>query len=186
MRELAALPNSRFIAFDLCRFGSEYRKPTGLLTNIAALEQLAVRCNHSYRHIPAAGSVRVRDGGRYRWVARTTLAGAYPPQLCRKWAQLIHSQVSPAALDVRHAAALAFNFVTTLEGLVRRGSGPKGHSRDAATATEQQLRGAGDSECLTYGGSDSTVAAAAKFLKKHGVVFGGSSGARGGPESSSR
>ena len=93
VRELAALPNSRFIAFDLCRFGSEYRKPTGLLTTVAALEQLALRCNHSYRHIPAAGSVRVRDGGRYRWVARTTLAGAYPPQLCRKWAQT-HSQSS--------------------------------------------------------------------------------------------
>ena len=186
-QELIALPASRFIAFDLCRYGSEYRKATGVLTTVASLEQLARRCNHPYRHIPAAGSVRVRDGGRYRWVARTTLAGAYPPQLCTKWAGLIQSQSSPAALSrPRDAAAMAFNFVATLESLVRRGQGSTGHARGAASATEQQLRGAGDSECLTYGGADSTVGAAAKFLKSHRVVFGGSSGARGGAEGQSR
>ena len=99
VRELVALPSSRFIALDLCRFGSEYKKPTGILTTVASLEQLARRCNHPYRHIPAAGSVRVRDGGRYRWVARTTLAGAYPPQLCARWARLLRSQAAPAALS---------------------------------------------------------------------------------------
>ena len=184
VRELLSLPSCRFIELDLCRFGSDYRKPTAILTTLEGLEHLALRCNHSYRHVPAAGSVRVREGGKYRWIARTTLAGSYPPQLCSRWSKIVRAAVPPSAYArPREAAALAFNFVSELEGLVRRGSGPKGHARCAASATEQQLRGEGDN---VEHGCDSTVRAAAKFLRKHRVVFGGSSGARGGPEGEAR
>ena len=43
MRELLALPSSRFIAFDMCMYGSEYREPTGILTTHAGLEQVGRR-----------------------------------------------------------------------------------------------------------------------------------------------
>ena len=80
MRELLALPPSRFIVFDMCMYGSEYRKPTGMLTTHPGLEKLGRRCCDAFCHTPAARSVRVRDGAVFRWVAWTTLAGAYPPQ----------------------------------------------------------------------------------------------------------
>ena len=132
----------------------------------------------------AAGSVKVREGGRFRWIARTTLAGSYPPQLCSRWSKLVRAAVPTAAYsNPRDASALAFDFVGELEGLVRRGPGAKGHARCAASATEQQLRGEGDN---VEHGCDSTVKAAARFLRKHRVVFGGSSGARGGPEGEAR
>ena len=178
MRELLALPSSRFIAFDMCMYGSEYRKPTGILTTHPGLEKLGQRCCHAFRHTPAPGSVRVRDGAVFRWVARTTLAGAYPPQLCSRWARVIRDESSIAAFS-KHATAVAFRFTAELEGLVRRGKRAKGHAKAAASATEQQLGGSGDTD-----GADSTLHAARKFLRKHRVVFGGSSGARGGPEGS--
>ena len=48
------------------------------LTTLAELEVLGKRCNHPYRHVPAAGSARVHTGSGFKWVARTTLAGACP------------------------------------------------------------------------------------------------------------
>ena len=184
VRELLSLPNSRFVAFDMCMYGSEYRKPTGILTNVEQLESLARRCTHAFRHTPASGSVRVRDGRGHRWIARTTQAGAYPPQLCSKWAGLLRGCATPAALArPEDAATLAHRFVADLEGLVCRGGRSKAHTRGAATTTEQQLRGSGDNVTT---GSDSTLREAAKFLRQHRVTFGGSSGARGGAEGTRR
>ena len=182
MRELLSLPSSRFIAFDMCMYGSEYKKPTGLLTTMSELEQLGRRCCHAYRHIPAAGPVRVRDGACYRWVARTTLAGAYPPQLCSRWSRIVRASATFASFGrPRHAEDLAAKFLAELEGLVRRGTAATGHQRAAASATEQQLGGTGDSS-----GADSTLSAARRFLSKHRVVFGGSSGAWGGSQGETR
>ena len=142
VRDLMSLPNSRFVTFDMCRYGSEYRKPTALLTTLSELEVLGKRCNHAYRHVPAAGSTRVRVGSAYKWVARTTLAGAYPAQLCSTWARLVRGASSFAATGgPRDASQSAARFQAELESCVRRRSSSKGHRAPAATAIEQQLGG---------------------------------------------
>ena len=130
------------------------------------------------RHTPAAGSANVREGAGFRWVARATLASVYPPQLCTRWARIICDE-SPIAAFSEHATAVAVRFAAELEGLVHRGKRTLGHSRAAASAAEQQLGGLGDT-----GDTDSTLKAARKLLRKHRVVFGVSSGARGGREGS--
>ena len=112
------------------------------------------------------------------WHWKTTLAGAYPIQLCSKWSRMIGSSASPAAL--RDGSTIADSFVAELESLVRRGR-TKGHARSAASAAQQQLGGSGDEA-----GASSTVLQARRFLDKHRVVFGGSSGARGGIEGQGR
>ena len=43
-RQLAALPTVRMVVLDQCCYGSTYKQPTGLLTNMTCFEQLAQRC----------------------------------------------------------------------------------------------------------------------------------------------
>ena len=174
VRELMSLSNCRFVVWDMCRFGSAYRKPTALLTTLSELESLSKRCNHAFRHIPAAGSTRVRVGSGYKWVARTTLAGVYPAQLCTAWARQVRSASSLAASSrPRDAAKLAARLQAELDSHVRRRSSAKGHRAPAATAIEQQL---GGDDYAT--GAGSALREAQRHLATHTVTFGGSAGTR--------
>ena len=179
VRELMSLSNCRFVVWDMCRFGSAYRKPTALLTTLSELESLSKRCNHAFRHIPAAGSTRVRVGSAYKWVARKTLAGVYPAQLCTAWARQVRSASSLAASSrPRDAAKLAARLQAELDSHVRRRSSAKGHRAPAATAIEQQL---GGDDYAT--GASSTLREAQRYLATHTVTFGGSARTRIGRES---
>jgi hypothetical protein len=178
VRDLMSLPNSRFVTFDMCRYGSEYHKPTALLTTLSELEFLGKRCNHAYRHVPAAGSIRVRVGSACKWVAGTTLSGAYPAQLCSTWARLVRGASSFAATGrPRDASRSAARLQAELESCVRRRSSAKGHRAPAASATEQQL---GGDDYAT--GASSTIREARTYLESHIVTFGGSAGNRCGGE----
>ena len=164
----------------MCRYGSEYRKPTALLTALSELEVLGKRCNHSYRHVPAAGSTRVRVVSAYKRVARTNLAGAYQGQLCSTWARLVRGASSFAATGrPRDASRSAARFQAELESCVRRRSSAKGHRAPAASAIEQQL---GGDDYAT--GASSTIREARKYLASHTVTFGGSAGTQYGGEGS--
>ena len=80
------------IDFTMCAYGRPYRKCTRLLTNCPVLEKLRRSCpglSRAHRHIPLAGSIRVRIGGRLRHVSATAWAGQYPLALCRRWAALL-------------------------------------------------------------------------------------------------
>ena len=165
----------------MCRYGSEYRKPTALL-KLSGLEVLAERCNHDYRHVPAAGSTRVRVGSASKWVARTNsnLAGAYPAQLCSTLARVGRRSSSFAANGrPRDAGRSAARLQAELESCVRRRSSAKGHRAPAATAIEQQL--GGDDYAM---GASSAIREAQRYLATHPVTFSGSAGTRGGGEGS--
>ena len=89
-RQLAALPLVRMVVFDQCCHGAEYKKPTGLLTNMVCFEQLAKRCpgqpTHPV-HPPLAGKTWDDNGN---WVWKTSLAAAYPTELCQAMANCYH------------------------------------------------------------------------------------------------
>ena len=85
-RQLAALPAVKMVVFDQCCHGSTYKKPTGLLTNMACFENLAKRCPgqpvHPI-HPPLVGKTW-DEYGNFVW--KTSLAATYPTELCQAMA----------------------------------------------------------------------------------------------------
>ena len=77
--------NATAITYDNCRFGTPWLKPTCLVGSLPGLHSLALRCHGCPRHLHLCGKVEDWTG-RQRWL--TSLAGAYPPALCRLWAKV--------------------------------------------------------------------------------------------------
>ena len=124
--ELAALSDSVEVIFDQCCYGLRadpsvrclfLRKPTKVLTSFRGLEKLAATCPGQcsrHQHQRVWGSVRI--GGVRKSV--TQLAGKYPDDLCKAWAQvlaegktwgppLLHSTARARALLERAVALMA-------------------------------------------------------------------------------
>ena len=96
---LLALPRVRFVNFDSCAYGTAYKKPTSLLTNLTALQTLARKCPGGHKHLQLRGSGQVtRVDGTTTWRTRTSAAGAYAPALCSAWANALHGAAPPGAL----------------------------------------------------------------------------------------
>jgi len=79
--------------FDQCMYGLKVpgcgvdvfcRKSTRVISNLSHLVGLVKRCSRNHAHEQALGSVWTHHG----WQRRTKLAGRYPVQLCRMWAEL--------------------------------------------------------------------------------------------------
>ena len=81
-RQIARWPGVRRIVGDQCCFGAASVKPTAWLTNGTFVEIMQQKCpgqpDHP-RHEPLVGMVKVPGG---KWVSRTSLAAAYPRELC--------------------------------------------------------------------------------------------------------
>ncbi len=75
------------VRVDYCCWGCRYLKPTVLYTSSEDLLALGSRCQGGHLHEHLQGTVR-QDGKTY-W--KTSLAGRYPPSLCRRWAQIVGS-----------------------------------------------------------------------------------------------
>ena len=75
------------VYYDKCRFGTPWLKPTCIVGTLPGLRALALPCNGCQRHLHLRGKVEDADTGKQVWL--TTLAGAYPPELCRLWAKII-------------------------------------------------------------------------------------------------
>ena len=99
---LASIPSSR-VLIHYCQYGCRYQKPTLLLTDLEELTSLAATCKGGHMHEHLQGTVRLQSGpdaGRRFW--KTTLAGKYPPELCRRWAQVLGATAPRSAWS--HAA----------------------------------------------------------------------------------
>ena len=84
------------VDFDQCEYGLRVgceaeegliRKATRLRTNAFVLKQLHRQCSGKHAHQRCQGKVWTPSG----WQNRTTVAGAYPPELCARWAALLFS-----------------------------------------------------------------------------------------------
>lgn len=74
------------VDFPMCAYKQNFKKPTRILTNNPALLELRRECVH-HRH-PEVLKGRVFHPIK-GWINRTCLAGSYPPDLCRQWAQYV-------------------------------------------------------------------------------------------------
>ena len=66
------------IIFDMCRFGTEYKKATKIISNLEVLKGLNMRCRGGHAHVHLVGK-------------KCKLAGEYPRGLVNKWVRLILS-----------------------------------------------------------------------------------------------
>ncbi len=57
------------------------KKGTIFAGTLPGLEMMFRRCSGDHQHVHVIGGVRTKEG----WVRRSTLAGAYPPLLCKKY-----------------------------------------------------------------------------------------------------
>lgn len=90
IEELLALDGASYVDFTMCGYGQPFKKPTRILTNCPALKSLACFCNHGRHAEVLKGRTWSEQHG---WVNRTSLAGAYPNELCKKWVQIIRQQL---------------------------------------------------------------------------------------------
>eukprot|EP00435_Cladocopium_sp_Y103_P040010 s704_g10.t2 len=79
-----------FVRWDMCRYFTTYKKPTGLLTNLAALSGLGGLCTGGHRHEHLRGSASRRIGGEIKSGTKASFAGEYPSALCEHWASLVY------------------------------------------------------------------------------------------------
>ena len=95
LHRLHALPGVVEVFYEMCMFGSQFKKPTKLLTTFRILPELSRLCDGSHEHVLDQGSSKVRQpDGSFRWINRTTQAVAYSEPLCRRWSLLL-SRVAP-------------------------------------------------------------------------------------------
>ena len=92
---LGALPQVHKVVLHMCAFGEAWKKPTAILCNVPGLASLGLRCPGNHKHIQLSGSTVVQTPGGPRTVSRTALAGAYPFELCRRWADICRT-IAPA------------------------------------------------------------------------------------------
>ena len=87
--ELKGSPGFCEVSFHMCHHNEPWRKPTTIWPNMPELYALGGFCNQQHSHVVLQGSCRVRVDGAWQWVRRTSLAGAYGPVLCRRWARAL-------------------------------------------------------------------------------------------------
>ena len=81
------------VEVDYCMYGEKFQKPTSIFTNISELHQLSKRCCHRKHEETLRGSERVFVDGVSHSVPKTVRAGAYPPKLVKRWAQILEDRV---------------------------------------------------------------------------------------------
>ena len=92
------------VQFDMCMHGATHKKPTRLWTSVPELARLARACCGGHKHEVLQGTERVWTASGYKWQSRTRAAGAYPPLLCSRWAQVLGALAPPLA----HGASESF------------------------------------------------------------------------------
>ncbi|CAK0843206.1 unnamed protein product, partial [Prorocentrum cordatum] len=89
---------AKFVDFDMCRFGTPYRKATRFAFTQPRLEEyIQLRCSCSGPHLILQGKVTIPNDNGFRSVWLTELAGKYPPRLCRAVAHCAQLAAPPAA-----------------------------------------------------------------------------------------
>ncbi|CAK0811644.1 unnamed protein product [Prorocentrum cordatum] len=85
--------------YHCCRYGAPYLKPTVFVTNVPSLSVIERACVCTVPHERLEGKVKIPDEtGKLVWKWKTSLAGAYPPGLCRVAARGLKEALGPGAL----------------------------------------------------------------------------------------
>ena len=87
-----------FVQFTMCAYNTQFKKPTGLMTNCPHLSRLQAFCPGNHAHTVLKGTERVKIDGKWLSRNRTTGAGEYPRKLCQTWAQILFEQAPTGSL----------------------------------------------------------------------------------------
>eukprot|EP00959_Pyramimonas_sp_CCMP1952_P378878 7936524-Pyramimonas_sp.AAC.1 len=82
MAKLLTMDGVRVVEIVYCAFGARWKKPTRIVTNVQALEELECKCSHDHDH----QELRGRDSQGRLWAR---LAAVYPPRLCQAYASCV-------------------------------------------------------------------------------------------------
>lgn len=151
-----------FVRWDMCQYGEHHKKPTGLLTNLAAFSGLAKQCTGGHVHQQLRGTERVVVDGRWVSRNRTKGAGAYSQPLCDAWTILVQS-------------SLGTSFLADSDLVRRHQDGFINGLQKAACSKRMQSRthGPADPSRVSQAKNDEFVTETTKlFLKKFPVRFG--------------
>ena len=77
---LLGLDGVDFVDFDMCGYGTPYKKPTRIMSNIPGIQRLARKCCHFSHESPLVGR-------------KCIAAGEYPRSLCRLMSLVLKSSL---------------------------------------------------------------------------------------------
>ena len=86
------------VNFPMCAYGAPYMKPTRIMTNAQSLASLSRTCTCTLPHEILCGLCKFQENGRVRSVWKTSIAGRYPPALCRAFARALLQEAPARAL----------------------------------------------------------------------------------------
>ncbi|CAK0810785.1 unnamed protein product, partial [Prorocentrum cordatum] len=89
------------ILIHYCQYGCTYKKPTFVISDHPDLSVIGRACSGGHAHEILEGKVSVAIEGSIRSRWKTSLAGSYPPALCRAWAKALGA-VAPSSAWRRH------------------------------------------------------------------------------------
>ena len=119
LRRTGAVRVSRPFCFD----GTPYQKYTSLCGTVPNLCTLEAKCRCSLPHEHLQGMVLMpQPGTKPKWVWKTTLAGRYPPALCRRVANLLAACAPDGGLRAVGEPVIARHWLAELGNAI--GSGP--------------------------------------------------------------
>ena len=154
-------PKTHFFVLHMCGWGTPYKKPTAILTNMLALKQLIRKCTRDHEHVALRGSERVVVDGKVCNRNRATGAGAYPPLLCDAWARVLQAQGPVGSQG--HAAK--DDVVTFLNGLETAAARAHRHLAEPARGALQTGNDLADS-------FEPYLNDARKYIRSRPVIFG--------------
>eukprot|EP00435_Cladocopium_sp_Y103_P061503 s490_g23.t1 len=151
-----------FFTFDHCRFGMSYRKRTSLMTNEPAFKALGLLCQGGHTHVHLKGSAKVEVEGKLVYRNRTRMAGAYPPRLCRQWAQIIRQLGGPGS-----KGKLGSTERHEFEQLLVEAGGSADRKTSQSADAPDHPNWQGEADC-----DPKLLNEAKDFIKRQPVVFG--------------
>ena len=155
------------VRWDMCMYGTPYKKATGLLTNLEGLNQLSRRCNRQHRHLQLRGSEKVRQADGWVQQPRTKNTAAYPPDLTTLWAEVVRERLLGHTVlsKSRSTGYFGMEFQRDLKeiafrchGRLEKPSGgpvPKGHQEASARSS-----------------GSCAIKEAQRLIRSDGVIFG--------------
>ena len=84
---LRKMPGVKFLQMDLCMFGSQHKKPTGLMVFAPWIQSKVCSQLVPHRHVPLVGKVHLHGDVTKEQVWYTGLAAEYPEEFCFKLAK---------------------------------------------------------------------------------------------------
>lgn len=132
------------------------------MTNEPSLKELGLHCTGDHKHEQLKGTTRVNIGGKRVYTNKTKLAGAYPPRLCRQWAQVLR-KIGPRGSK----GTLGIHEQHDFEQLLKEANSSADRQTPEYADAPDHPNWQGEASC-----DPGVLREAQSFIREHPVVFG--------------